>query len=77
MAHPMDNVVLQWSADQHGSHGDGISRPMPKARTRMYRVRVKQHGAQPMVVTMPAESKQRAIRYASARWPGAAVEVLQ
>ena len=49
---------------------------MPKARTKMFRVRVKQQGAQPMVVTMPAESKQRAIRYASARWPGAAVEML-
>jgi hypothetical protein len=76
MPHPMDNVPLQWAPEQHGSHGDGISRPMPKARTKMFRLRVKQPGAQPMVVTMPAENKSRAIRYAGARWPGAAVEVL-
>jgi hypothetical protein len=72
----MDNVPLQWAPEQHGSHGDGISRPMPKARTRMYLVRVKQVGARPMLVRMPAENKTRALRYASARWPGAQVEVV-
>jgi len=56
-------------------HGDGISRPRPKVRTREYRVIVYKSGAQPLTWITRAESKRHAKRYAEARWPGAVVEV--
>lgn len=76
MPNSMDNVVMQIVADERGSFGDGISRPMPDALTSLYRVRVKLPGNQPMIVTMAAENRNRAALYASNRWPQAAVEVL-
>lgn len=66
----------QWQEDAPTSkHGDGISRPRPKTRTREFRLIVRAPGAQPMIWITRAESKRHAIRYAQARWPGAAVEV--
>lgn len=56
-------------------HGDGISRPGPKARTRLHTVMVYPKGARPMIWTTQAESKQHALRYAEARWPDAVVEI--
>lgn len=56
-------------------HGDGISRPKPKARTRPYRVVVILDGNQRMTVTMPAESMARAKLYAKNRWPGSEINV--
>lgn len=56
-------------------HGDGISRPRPKARTKEFRLLVYPQGARPMTWITRAESKRHAIRYAQARWPGADVEV--
>jgi hypothetical protein len=66
----------QWAdGPQTSQHGDGISRPRPKARTREFRLIVYPQGAQPMTWITRAETKRHAIRYAEARWPGAAVEV--
>lgn len=66
----------QWREDLPTSkHGDGISRPRAKARTREFRLIVYPHGARPMTWITRAESKRHAIRYAEARWPGATVEV--
>jgi hypothetical protein len=66
----------QWAEDAPTSkHGDGISRPRPKARTKEYRLIVYPQGAQPMTWITRAETKRHAIRYAEARWPGATVEV--
>jgi len=66
----------QWAEDGPTSqHGDGISRPRPKARTREYRLIVYPQGAKPMTWTTQAESKRHAIRYAENRWPNATVEV--
>jgi hypothetical protein len=66
----------QWAdGPQTSQHGDGISRPLPKARTREFRLIVYPQGAQPMTWITRAETKRHAIRYAEARWPGAAVEV--
>ncbi len=66
----------QWAEDEPTSkHGDGISRPRPRARTRQYRVVVYPRGAQPMLWTMQAENVKAAIRYAQNRWPGAEVKV--
>jgi len=56
-------------------HGDGISRPDPKARTREFRLIIYPSGLQPMTWVTRAETKRHAIKYAQARWPGAVVEV--
>ena len=66
----------QWREEEPTSkHGDGISRPRPKARTREFRLIVYPVGAQPMTWITRAETKRHAIRYAEALWPGATVEV--
>ncbi len=66
----------QWAEEEPTSkHGDGISRPNPKARTKMYRVMVYPRGARPMLWTTHAENVKAAVRYAQNRWPGADVEV--
>ena len=69
-------LPFQWLEEPSTSrHGDGISRPLPKTRTREYRVIIYKPGAQPMTWITRAETKRHAIRYAENRWPGAAVEV--
>lgn len=68
-------MPLQWADDPNSRLGDGISRPMPKARTREFQLIVYPQGARPMYWTTRAETKAHAMRYAQARWPGAAVEV--
>ncbi len=66
----------QWAdGPQTSQHGDGISRPRPKARTKEFRLIVYPQGAQPMTWITRAETKRHAIRYAEARWPGVTVEV--
>ena len=66
----------QWAEDKPTSkHGDGISRPRPKTRTKEFRLIVYPVGARPMTWITRAESKRHAIRYAQNRWPGATVEV--
>ena len=66
----------QWAEDAPTSqHGEGISRPRPGNRTREFRVIVFKPGSQPLTWITKAETRRHAIRYAEARWPGAAVEV--
>lgn len=66
----------QWAEDGPTSqHGEGISRPQPKARTREYRLIVYPRGSKPMTWITRAETKRHAVKYAEARWPGATVEV--
>jgi hypothetical protein len=59
------------------SLGDGISRPMPKARAREFRLLIHFQKARPMKVALLAETQKHAIKYASNRWPGATVEILK
>lgn len=69
-------VPFQWVEEQPTSrHGDGISRPHAKTRTREYRLIIFKPGAQPMTWITRAETKRAAIKYAENRWPGAVVEV--
>jgi hypothetical protein len=69
------NPILQlMEEEQQSRHGEGVSRPVAKAHTRLYPLRVRQPQQRPMMMTMRAESKAAAIRYAQARWPNAAVE---
>jgi len=72
----MGNVCLQWEIEERGQFGEGISRPVAKARTKPIRLRVAPAGQRPMLVTLPAETQRHAIRYAANRWPGATVEVV-
>lgn len=71
----MGNVVLQWALENQSRHGEGVSRAMADAQTKPVRLRVMARGQGPMLVTLHAETSKHAIRYAEARWPGAAVEV--
>lgn len=71
-------AMLPWQWKEEGptsQHGEGISRPRPKARTKEFKLLIYPQGARPMTWITRAESKKHAIRYAQARWPGAAVEV--
>jgi len=74
----MDNAVLQWRLPEHdqANLGDGVSRPKPGQRTKMYRVSVRFVNARPMTAILPAPSKRDALKYAKNRWPGAACEVV-
>lgn len=78
--HPMNinqwNPCLSWIDDDiRVKRGEGISRPVANARTRSFTLIVYQPRLQPMTVTMRAESKAAAIRYAKARWPGSEIEL--
>ena len=76
----MSEFALNTGWDDHieakSQHGDGISRAVPGAKTKPFRVRVFQVGASPMVVQLRAESKKHALKYAKARWPMSKIEVI-
>jgi len=57
--------------------GEGVSRPNPKARTKLFNVLVTFTQTKPMRMTIRAETKRHAIKYASNRWPQATIEVLK
>lgn len=65
-----------WREDNQGRYGDGISRPVPKSRTKLYTLIVYKSGSMPMTMTMRAENKAAAITYAQNRWPNATVEAV-
>lgn len=60
-------------SDKDATYGDGISHAMPGAPTLMYALTVYLPGARPMAFSLPAESLDKAIEYAKARWPSARV----
>ena len=76
----MSNFALNttWDDDAQAKsqHGDGVSRAVPGAKTKTFRVRVYQVGASPMICQLRAESKKHALKYAKARWPMSKVEVI-
>ena len=72
----IQGALLMWREDNQGRHGEGISRPLPKAKTKLYTLIVYKSGARPMTMTMRAESKAAAITYAQNRWPNATVEAM-
>lgn len=63
--------------DPHSRFGEGISRPVKGARTRRFKLLVREIGASAMRVELRAESKTAALRYGRARWPHAAIEVVK
>lgn len=68
---------FQWD-DNHpqAQYGDGISHPRKGAKTRLYRLLVRNGQMSEMKVVLRAETKRQAIKYGKARWPGAAVEAI-
>jgi hypothetical protein len=70
------NPCLSWIDDDiRVKRGEGISRPFADARTKLYALIVYQPHLRPMTVTMRAENKEAAVKYAKARWPGSEVEM--
>lgn len=72
----IQGALLMWREDNQGRYGDGISRPVPKSRTKLYTLIVYKSGSMPMTMTMRAENKAAAITYAQNRWPNATVEAM-
>jgi hypothetical protein len=72
----IQGALLMWREENQGRYGEGISRPVPKARTKLYTLIVYKSGSRPMTMTMRAESKAAAITYAQNRWPNATVEAM-
>jgi hypothetical protein len=68
-------VTFQWQEHPQGAFGPGVSRAADPQRARRFTLLVRQQAAKPMKVTLFAENKTAAKKYALARWPGAAVEV--
>ncbi len=57
-----------------GAFGPGVSRPAEPKRAKPFTLVVKQQAARPVKVTLMAENRTLALRYAANRWPGAQVE---
>jgi hypothetical protein len=68
-------VSFQWHEQEPANLGEGISRPMRGAASKPFDLLVKPLKAMPMKVTLMAETKAAAFRYAVARWPGAEVSL--
>ncbi len=69
---------FQWQ-DNHpeSQHGDGISHPRKGAKTKFYKLLVRNQQMAAMKVELKAETQRDAVRYGKARWPGAAIEVVK
>lgn len=68
-------VPFTWKDDNKDRRfGEGVSRPAPTARTKEYRLIIKEPGACKLTWTAKAESLKHAIKYAEARWPGASIQ---
>ena len=70
------NLLWNEEIEVKSQHGEGISRPPAGAKTKEFRLTVKQVGASPMYVQMRAETKTLALKYAKARWPVSQIEVV-
>lgn len=67
-------ISFQWHDEPTGLFGPGVSRPAEPKRAKPFTLIVKQQTARPIKVTLMAENKTLAKRYAANRWPGADVE---
>lgn len=68
---------FRWNEDEpDAKFGAGISRPMTGRSTKLYKLTIKKPASPTMIVTLPAESKRAAIKYAKNRWPAATVEAV-
>ena len=72
----IQGALLLWREENQGRYGEGISRPVSKAKTKLYTLIVYKSGSMPMTMTMRAENKTAAITYAQNRWPNATIEAV-
>ena len=72
----IQNALFLWREEDQSRHGEGISRPVAKAKTKLYTLIVYKSGFMPMTTTMRAENKAAAITYAQNRWPNATIEAM-
>jgi hypothetical protein len=56
--------------------GPGVSRPSSAAHARLHQMRVKCPGSAVMTVSLLAENRHCALRYAQNRWPDCSVEMI-
>jgi hypothetical protein len=70
------NLLWNEEIEIKSQHGEGVSRPVAGAKTKEFRIKVRQVGASPMYVHMRAESKSHALKYAKARWPMSQIEIV-
>lgn len=75
MNHFADLTTTLEDQEPEARYGDGVSRPVPGQTTEMFRVLVRQPGVGPMRVTFPAETAEKALDYAKARWPSAVIRL--
>jgi hypothetical protein len=72
----IQGALLMWREENQGRYGEGISRPVPTAPTKLYTLIVYKSGSMPMTMTMRAENKAAAIIYAQNRWPSSTIEAV-
>jgi len=70
-------ITFQWQEETNSRHGDGISHPKKGAKTKLFKILVRNGQMAAMKVDLRAESKRAAINYGKARWPNAVIEVIK
>lgn len=71
-------TAFQWQEEDTSTRlGDGISHPKKGAKTKLFRLLVRGIDAAAMKIQLRAENKTAAVKYCKARWPSAAVEVIE
>ena len=69
-------ITFQWQEETTSRYGDGVSHPMKGAKTKPFKILVRNGQMAAMKVELRAESKRAAINYGKARWPNAVIEVI-
>ena len=71
-------ITFQWREDDAATrYGDGISHAKKGARTKTFKLLVRNAQMAVMKVELKAENKTAALNYGKARWPHAAIEVVK
>ena len=58
-------------------NAEGVTRPDKEAKTKKYKLRVIGMGSSPLILSTYAESKEKAIKYAKARWKDCLIKVVE
>jgi len=56
---------------------EGVTRPKKKAKTKLYKLRIRGVGNAALVLKTYAETEKAAIKYAKARWADCKIEVVK
>jgi len=69
-------IPFQWDEESTSRFGDGISHPKKGAKTKPFKILVRNGQSAAMKVQLRAESKTAAVNYGKARWPNAVIQVI-